>query len=387
MGQVVMWGNMIYLDNSSTTKQAKEVTEVMIRSFEEDFGNPSSLHELGRTAQNRINGVRGKIAKSIGFSDNEIFFTSGGTESDNLALFGAADARKRDGKRIITTKIEHPAVLEPCRKLEKMGFEVVYIDVDKRGIPILKQYEEALNRKTILVSVMAVNNEIGTVLPIEKMAEMAHAQDALFHTDAVQGFGKINLRGCGADFISISAHKIHGPKGVGAIAVRKGSKINAMMLGGGQERGIRSGTENINGIIGFGKAVEMAYDGAEYLRLLKRRLLEGLKAEISDIKVNGSEDETISTGSILNVSFLGTRGEVLLHTLESKGIFVSTGSACSSNKKGKSHVLSAIGCSEKEIESAIRFSISGYNTPEEIDITIEKTKAAVAGFRKLGSFR
>ena len=382
-----MWGNMIYLDNSSTTKQSKEVTEVMIRSFEKDFGNPSSLHELGRTVQNRINGVRGKIAKSIGFSDSEIFFTSGGTESDNLALFGVADARKRDGKQIITTKIEHPAVLEPCRKLEKMGFEIVYIDVDKRGIPILKQYEEALNHKTILVSVMAVNNEIGTVLPIEKMAEMAHDQGALFHTDAVQGFGKINLRGCGADFISISAHKIHGPKGVGAIAVRKGSKINAMMLGGGQERGIRSGTENINGIIGFGKAVEMAYDGAEHLRLLKRRLLEGLKAEISDIKINGSEDETISTGSILNVSFLGTRGEVLLHTLESKGIFVSTGSACSSNKKGKSHVLSAIGCSEKEIDSAIRFSVSGYNTPEEIDITIEKTKAAVAGFRKLGSFR
>ena len=217
-----MWGNMIYLDNSSTTKQSKEVTEVMIRSFEKDFGNPSSLHELGRTVQNRINDVRGEIAKSIGFSDN-------------LALFGAADARKRDGKQIITTKIEHPAVLEPCRKLEKMGFEVVYIDVDKRGIPILKQYEEALNRKTILVSVMAVNNEIGTVLPIEKMAEMAHVQGALFHTDAVQGLGKINLRGCGADFISISAHKIHGPKGVGAIAVRKGSKINAMMLGGGQE--------------------------------------------------------------------------------------------------------------------------------------------------------
>ena len=187
-----MWGNMIYLDNSSTTKQAKEVTEVMIRSFEEDFGNPSSLHELGRTVQNRINDVRGEIAKSIGFSDSEIFFTSGGTESDNLALFGVADARKRDGKQIITTKIEHPAVLEPCRKLEKMGFEVVYIDVDKRGIPILKQYEEALNRKTILVSVMAVNNEIGTVLPIEKMAEMAHDQGALFHTDAVQGLGKIN---------------------------------------------------------------------------------------------------------------------------------------------------------------------------------------------------
>ncbi|MDY2959368.1 MAG: cysteine desulfurase family protein [Hornefia sp.] len=378
---------MIYLDNSSTTKQAKEVTEEMVRAFEEDFGNPSSLHELGRTSQNKINDVRKRIAQEIGSDEYDIFFTSGGTESDNMAVFGAAEAKKREGKRIITTKIEHPAILQPCKRLEKAGFDIVYLDVDEKGLPDLKQYEEALKSDVALVSVMAVNNEIGTVLPIRDMADMAHSKGALFHTDAVQGFGKIGMKGCAADFISISGHKIHGPKGVGVLAVKKEAKFAPYILGGGQEKGMRSGTENVSGIAGLGKAVEMAYDGMEHIAQLKGKLLEGFKAEIPDIKVNGSEEDNIAVGSILNISFMGTRGEVLLHTLEAEGIYVSTGSACSSNKKGKSHVLSAIGCTDREIESAVRFSLSRYNKIEEIEETVEKTAAAVKRFRRLGSFR
>lgn len=378
---------MIYLDNSSTTKQAKEVTEEMVRAFEEDFGNPSSLHELGRISQNKINDVRKRIAQEIGNSEYDIFFTSGGTESDNMAVFGAAEAKKREGKQIITTKIEHPAILQPCKRLEKAGFDIVYLDVDEKGLPDLKQYEEALKSDVALVSVMAVNNEIGTVLPIRDMADMAHSKGALFHTDAVQGFGKIGMKGCAADFISISGHKIHGPKGVGVLAVKKEAKFAPYILGGGQEKGMRSGTENVSGIAGLGKAVEMAYDGMEHIAQLKGKLLEGFKAEIPDIKVNGSEEDNIAVGSILNISFMGTRGEVLLHTLEAEGIYVSTGSACSSNKKGKSHVLSAIGCTDREIESAVRFSLSRYNKIEEIEETVEKTAAAVKRFRRLGSFR
>ncbi len=378
---------MIYLDNSSTTKQAKEVTEEMVRAFEEDFGNPSSLHELGRISQNKINDVRKRIAQEIGNSEYDIFFTSGGTESDNMAVFGAAEAKKREGKRIITTKIEHPAILQPCKRLEKAGFDIVYLDVDEKGLPDLKQYEEAFKSDVALVSVMAVNNEIGTVLPIRDMADMAHSKGALFHTDAVQGFGKIGMKGCAADFISISGHKIHGPKGVGVLAVKKEAKFAPYILGGGQEKGMRSGTENVSGIAGLGKAVEMAYDGMEHIAQLKGKLLEGFKAEIPDIKVNGSEEDNIAVGSILNISFMGTRGEVLLHTLEAEGIYVSTGSACSSNKKGKSHVLSAIGCTDREIESAVRFSLSRYNKIEEIEETVEKTAAAVKRFRRLGSFR
>lgn len=408
--------NIVYMDNSATTIQAREVTAAVMKSLESDFANPSSLHELGRKTQNEVGKARSIIAAELGVDSKGIVFTSGGTESINTVILGVGDALKRKGRRIITTKIEHPAVLESCRHLESRGFEVIYLDVDRCGFPDLDMYRKALNGDVILVCVMAVNNEIGTVLPVREMCSDAHRSGALFHVDAVQAFGKIDLTGCGADFISVSGHKIHGPKGVGAFYAGGGAKFNPLILGGGQEKGRRSGTENVNGIIGFGKAVELTEeerkrekssksvndpgsaagsDGAEsrenrnggYVWSLRQRLITGLRNNIGDIKVNGPEKRGEVSDHILNVSFLGTRGEVILHALEADGIYVSTGSACSSNKRGQSHVLRAAGCTDREIESAIRFSLSRYNTAGEIDYTVERVAAAVARFRKLGSFR
>lgn len=406
----------MYMDNSATTIQAREVTAAIMKSLESDFANPSSLHELGRKAQNEVGKARSIIAAELGVDSKEIVFTSGGTESINTVILGVGDALKRKGRRIITTKIEHPAVLESCRRLESRGFEVIYLDVDRYGFPDLDMYRKALTGDVILVCVMAVNNEIGTVLPVREMCADAHRSGALFHVDAVQAFGKIDLTGCDADFISVSAHKIHGPKGVGAFYASGRAKFIPLILGGGQEKGRRSGTENVNGIIGFGKAVELMREdrngekssnpvndpgsaagsgGAEsrenrnggYVWSLRQRLITGLRNNIGDIKVNGPEKRGEVSDHILNVSFLGTRGEVILHALEADGIYVSTGSACSSNKRGQSHVLRAAGCTDREIESAIRFSLNRYNTAGEIDYTVERVAAAVARFRKLGSFR
>lgn len=408
--------NIVYMDNSATTIQAREVTAAVMKSLESDFANPSSLHELGRKTQNEVGKARSIIAAELGVDSKGIVFTSGGTESINTVILGAADALKRKGRRIITTKIEHPAVLESCKRLESRGFEVIYLEVDRYGFPDLDMYRKALTGDVILVCVMAVNNEIGTVLPVREMCADAHRSGALFHVDAVQAFGKIDLTGCGADFISVSGHKIHGPKGVGAFYAGGGAKFNPLILGGGQEKGRRSGTENVNGIIGFGKAAELTGEerkreessksvndsgsaagsgGAEsrenrnggYVWSLRQRLINGLRNNIGDIKVNGPKKRGEVSDYILNVSFLGTRGEVILHALEADGIYVSTGSACSSNKRGQSHVLRAAGCTDREIESAIRFSLSRYNTAGEIDYTVERVAAAVARFRKLGSFR
>lgn len=408
--------NIVYMDNSATTIQAREVTAAIMKSLESDFANPSSLHELGRKAQNEVSKARSIIAAELGVDSKGIVFTSGGTESINTVILGAADALKRKGRRIITTKIEHPAVLESCKRLESRGFEVIYLDVDRYGFPDLDMYRKALTGDVILVCVMAVNNEIGTVLPVREMCADARRSGALFHIDAVQAFGKIDLTGCDADFISVSAHKIHGPKGVGAFYASGRAKFIPLILGGGQEKGRRSGTENVNGIIGFGKAVELMREdrngekssnpvndpgsaagsgGAEsrenrnggYVWSLRQRLITGLRNNIGDIKVNGPEKRGEVSDHILNVSFLGTRGEVILHALEADGIYVSTGSACSSNKRGQSHVLRAAGCTDREIESAIRFSLNRYNTAGEIDYTVERVAAAVARFRKLGSFR
>lgn len=408
--------NIVYMDNSATTMQAKEVTAAVMKSLESDFANPSSLHELGRKTQNEVGKARSIIAAELGVDSKGIVFTSGGTESINTVILGVGDALKRKGRRIITTKIEHPAVLESCKRLESRGFEVIYLDVDRYGFPDLDIYRKALTGDVILVCVMAVNNEIGTVLPVREMCADARRSGALFHIDAVQAFGKIDLTGCGADFISVSSHKIHGPKGVGAFYASGRAKFNPLILGGGQEKGRRSGTENVNGIIGFGKAAELTGEerkreessksvndsgsaagsgGAEsrenrngdYVWRLRQRLINGLRNNIGDIKVNGPEKRGEVSDYILNVSFLGTRGEVILHALEADGIYVSTGSACSSNKRGQSHVLRAAGCTDREIESAIRFSLSRYNTAGEIDYTVERVAAAVTRFRKLGSFR
>lgn len=389
---------LVYLDNSATTKPYQEAVDVMAKVLTEDYGNPSSLHTLGIAAEKYVKSARKSFATSIGASEEEVFFTSCGTEADNMAIMGAAAARKHQGKKIITTAVEHPAVLEPCRKLEQMGYKVEYIGVDSKCRLDMKQLEAAIDEDTILISVMGVNNETGSIMPIKEIIELKdrynkeHNAGVLMHTDAVQAFGKIsvNVKGefKGVDMISVSGHKIHGPKGIGGIYVKKGLNLPAFIIGGGQENHMRSGTENTAGIAGFGKAMDIAFADFEgrvdKMAKAKARLLEAIKADVKDIIINSPEE---SAPSVLNISFMGTRGEVLLHTLEQDNIYVSTGSACSSNKKGQSHVLGAMGLKHKEIEGAIRFSFSEFNTEEEMDYVADKVKQAVTRFRKLGSFR
>ena len=393
---------LVYLDNSATTRQYDEVTDVMSRAMRENFGNPSSLHSLGLKAEKEVKNARKILAQSLGAGEEEVFFTSCGTESDNTVLMGAAQAKKRRGKKIIVSAVEHPAILEPAKKLESMGFEVAYIGVDKQCRLNLESLKNAVTDDTILISVMGVNNETGTIMPIEEIARFkeeynrTHGTDIWLHTDAVQAFGKIlvNLKKeyKGVDFLSASAHKIHGPKGMGLLYMKKGLNLVPFLLGGGQERHMRSGTENTPGIVGFGKAAELAMrdfdERIQRMSTARQRLLEQICAEIKDIRINSPEGEE-ACPSVLNLSFLGTRGEVLLHTLEQDGIFVSTGSACFSNHSSAkgSHVLNAMGLTPKEIEGAIRFSFSEFNTEEEMDFTADKVKAAVARFRRLGSFR
>lgn len=393
---------LVYLDNSATTRQYDEVTELMSRAMRENFGNPSSLHSLGLKAEKEVKNARKILAQSLGADQEEVFFTSCGTESDNTVLMGAAQAKKRRGKKIILSAVEHPAILEPAKKLESMGFEIAYIGVDKQCRLNLESLKNAVTDDTILISVMGVNNETGTIMPIEEIARFkeeynrTHGTDIWLHTDAVQAFGKIlvNLKKeyKGVDFLSASAHKIHGPKGMGLLYMKKGLNLVPFLLGGGQERHMRSGTENTPGIVGFGKAAELAMrdfdERIQRMSTARQRLLEQICAEIKDIRINSPEGEE-ACPSVLNLSFLGTRGEVLLHTLEQDGIFVSTGSACFSNHSSAkgSHVLNAMGLTPKEIEGAIRFSFSEFNTEEEMDFTADKVKAAVARFRRLGSFR
>ena len=415
----------VYLDNSATTKQYESVTEKMIESMRGDYGNPSSLHNMGLSAEKLVKEARNHVAKAVGFSREEVYFTSGGTESANLALFGVADAMKRRGNKIITTRVEHAAVLESCKKLESNGFEVVYASVDEKCRLNLDELFSHIDDKTILISVMNVNNEVGTIMPLGEIArakggsevasrdkesrakggsevtsrgdESRAKGDWILHTDAVQALGKTPFCGGDADIVTASAHKIHGPKGCGAVAVRKGVKVSPMIFGGGQEKNMRSGTENVAGISGFGEAVRVMSenfgDRVAYIAKLRNYLLSGIKAEIQDIKLNSVEEASLNgeagfcSPAILNISFLGTRGEVILHGLESEKIYVSTGAACSSNKKGKNSTLASMGLSDKEIEGSLRFSFCEFNTIEEMDFVLLKLKEQVNKFRKLGSYR
>ena len=374
-----------YLDNSATTRQFDEVTDLMTRMMKEDYGNPSSLHHMGLVAEKAVKEARKNIADAAGVRPENVYFTSGGTESDNTAIIGAAHSRKRQGKRIITTKIEHPAVLESFKRLEEEGFEAVYVDVSSDGIVDMDMMRESITDDTILIACMHVNNETGAVQPVEEIAAMKGR--ALMHVDAVQSFGKIALPHKGVDTIAVSGHKIHGPKGTGALIVSDGVNIKPFIVGGGQERNFRSGTENTPGIAGLGLAAKMVTEDLEgrykMLDALRSRLFDGLK-QIDDILVNSNED---SCPAVLNISFLGTRGEVILHTLETSGVYVSTGSACSSHHGGGSHVLKAMGLTDKQIDGAIRFSLSAENTPEEMDYAAEMTAKAVSSFRRLGSLR
>lgn len=385
----------VYLDNSSTTKQSHEVTEIMSRTAEDTFGNPSSLHRLGVEAEKVLKTARKETASVIGADPNEIYFTSGGTESDNTAVFGAAGAMKREGNRIITQVTEHPAVLECMSELERRGMEVVRIPVKSDGIIDMNAFENALNDDTILVSVMHVNNETGAVQPVKEIGELTKKQGkALFHCDAVQSFGKlpVDVRTVKFDMLSVSGHKIHGPRGTGFLYVRHGVNVRPFVRGGGQEHGFRSGTENLPGIAGFAHAAWSAERSREknlsHVRELSERLIEGIRAEVPDVQINGPEQNG-DPGTdkwlpyIVNISLKDTRGEVMLHMLEQKDIFVSTGSACSSHKKGFSHVLESMGVNGNMAEGALRFSLSCDNTEEEIDYTIKAVAEAAEEHRKM----
>lgn len=384
----------VYLDNSATTKPYKEVISETVKYMEDHYGNPSSLHRMGIAAEKAMKEARKSVAASLGAKDEEVYFTSGGTEADNTAIFGAVQARKRRGNKIITSQIEHPAVLESCRKLEESGFRVEYIPVDKNGLIDMQALEYALDNQTILITIMQVNNEVGSIQPIaeigglKKKAGDKLGTEVLLHTDAVQSYGKLPVQIGGIDLLSVSGHKIHGPKGVGALYVRKGLNVQPYIFGGGQERGMRSGTENVPAVAGFGVAADLSRRNLakriESMANVKTYLAEGIRAEIPDVRFNSTAE---GSPSILNVSFLGTRGEVVLHTLEQSDIYVSTGSACSSRKKGQSHVLKAMGLTDAEIEGAIRFSFCEFNTTEEMDHVLVQLKNAVQKFRKLGSFR
>lgn len=394
---------MIYLDNSATTKQYDEVTELIYQISKENFGNPSSLHNLGFNASTMLKEARRDCEEMFG-GNGRVIFTSGGTESDNMALYSTARKMRRRGNRVITTKVEHPAILETCKRLKEDGFEIVYLGVDENGYVDPESLKSALNENTVLVSMMTVNNEVGTIEPVlesykaVQAFKKANGTNIVFHTDAVQAYGKISFKDAAFDLISVSGHKFHGPKGVGMLYMRDDLKLPAFITGGGQEAGYRSSTENTVGIAGMALASKMAYENFDgkmkKIAEVNDYLRNGLFEELKDIELNGPKelgwtlnDASKRCPSVLNISFHGTRGEVLLHTLEQDEIFISTGSACASNHTGDSHVLQAMSLDHKEIEGAIRFSFSEFNTIEEMDFVIDKVKAAVNRFRKLGTFR
>ncbi|NLO88986.1 MAG: cysteine desulfurase [Clostridia bacterium] len=381
----------IYLDNSATTKVIPEAVEAMLEACQIKYGNPSSLHGKGIEAEKIIRETRERIAGFLNCSSKEIFFTSGGTEANNWAVFKAAEKLKRFGKHIITTSIEHSSVLEPIKELEGRGFEVTYLSPSKEGIISLEELKRELRPDTILVSIMHANNETGALQPVFEAAEIIKniSHRAFFHVDAVQSFGKVNIdlkKERGIDFLSISAHKIHGPKGIGALFIREGLNISPFLLGGEQEGKMRAGTENLPGIAGFGAALKGLENNVEAhwekIKELKERFVRGIKDGIRDVIINGPLDNR-ALPHIVNVSFPGVKGEVLVHFLEQWGIYISTGSACHSRGGSVSHVLKAMGLKREALEGAVRVSFSALNSQEEVDFAVEKFREAVEELRSL----
>lgn len=374
----------VYFDNGATTVAFPEVKDQMVKVLEEEYGNPSSMHKKGLEAEHYIKDAREIIAKSLKVEPKEITFTSGGTESNNLTIIGTALANQRKGKHIITSTIEHASVYNPFYYLEELGFEVTFVPVDEKGILRLDRLKEVIREDTTLVSVMAVNNEIGSVMPMEEIGKIIKEanKDTLYHVDAVQAYGKMRLypRRWNVDLLSISGHKIHGPKGSGALYVRNGVKIKPILYGGNQELGLRSGTENVPAIAGLGVAARMIYENHEervaHLQQIKGYFLKKVM-ELPDV-TNHSGDAP----HIASISFLNVRSEVLLHALEDKGIYVSAGSACSSNKPAVSGTLKGIGLKKEEYESTLRFTFSCYNTMEDVDYVIEELNKLLPMLRR-----
>ncbi len=379
----------VYLDYSATTPVKEEVLKEMIPYFTEKFGNPSSLYDIGLESKEAVDHARQQVAALINAEPSEIYFTAGGTEADNWAVFGTAEKYKSKGNHIITTKVEHHAMLHSCAYLEKEGYDVTYLDINKDGRIDLKQLEDAITDKTILISIMLVNNEIGTIEPVKEAAAIAKKHKILFHTDAVQALGNvpIDVKDMGIDMMSMSSHKIYGPKGIGALFIRKGVRIDNYMHGGAQENNRRAGTENLAGIVGFGKAAELAkanFDAhVNHSTQMRDYLKDRILNEIPDTFVNGTMDGR-HPGN-LNVTFEYIEGESILLLLNQYGICVSTGSACSSKSLEPSHVLAALGVPDEMIHGTVRFTVGDMTTKEDIDYVVDHLKTVVARLREISS--
>lgn len=377
-----------YLDNSATTRCSERAKNLMVQVLTEDYGNPSSLHNKGKEAEDYIRGAREKIARTLKIEEKELVFTSGGTESNNMALIGGALANKRLGMHIITTAVEHASINAPLSYLEELGYTITYLSVDKDGLISLDELRDAVREDTVLVSVMMVNNEIGAVEPIGEAAKIVKEKnpDTLFHVDAIQAYGKFRIypKKWGIDLLSVSGHKIHAPKGTGFLYIRDKVKVKPLIYGGGQQKGMRSGTENVPGVAALGEAAAEIYEDfdakIDRMYALKARFIEGV-TQIEGVTVNGRTGRD-SAPQIVSVSIKDVRSEVMLHSLEEYGIYVSAGSACSSNKPAPSRTLAGIGLSKSQLESTVRISFCVNTTEEEVDYAVEKMKEIIPFRRK-----
>ena len=377
----------IYFDHAATTPTKPEVLEAMIPYFTQNFGNPSSVYQIAQINRKAVDDARESIANAIGAKPNEIFFTSGGTESDNWAIKGVASRVNRKGNHIITTKIEHHAVLHTCEYLEKHGYEVTYLDVDENGLVTPEQVEAAIKDTTILISIMYANNEIGVIMPIKEIGAIAKAHDVVFHTDAVQAVGqeKIDVKDLGVDLLSLSGHKLYGPKGIGVLYIRRGVKMCSLLHGGAQERGRRGGTENVPGIVGLAKAMELAYQDLDAknarIREIRDYIIDGVLTQIPYAKLNGHKTKRLPNN--VNISFEFVEGESLLLLLDMNGISASSGSACTSGSLDPSHVMLGIGLPHEKAHGSIRITLGDSNTMEDADKLLEVLPAIVQRMRDM----
>lgn len=377
----------IYLDNNATTQTDEEVLKAMLPYFVENYGNPSSIYKIGRENRKAVEEARKKVATALNCEPDEIYFTSGGSEADNTAIRGIAYQYQKKGNHIITSKIEHPAVLETCKQLEKEGFEVTYVGVKENGILDLEELKSAIKATTILISVMFANNEIGTIQPIQEIGEIAQKHHIFFHTDAVQAVGSVSIdvKALHIDALSLSAHKFYGPKGIGALYMKKGIQFGKLINGGHQEKNKRAGTENVPGIVGLGKAIELAYENLEEhnktIQALRDYYVAQVEEKIPYIHINGDRKKRLPGNN--NISFRFIEGEGLLLNLDLKGICASSGSACTSGSLDPSHVLLAIGLPHEIAHGSLRISIGKYNTKEEIDYVVENLVEIVGRLREM----
>jgi len=389
---------LIYLDNAASTAVHPEVVKEMLPYFDVQYGNPSSIHQFGRKAKNAIQKARKQVSALIGAEPDEILFTSGGTESNNTILYGVPKLHemthvnfKLENNHIITSSIEHEAVLKPCKKLEEMGLKITYIPVDEHGIVDYNDVANSITENTVLVSIMFANNEVGTIQPIKEISEICKKYQIPLHTDAVQAVGKvpINVKELGVDALSVSSHKINGPKGIGALFIKKGLRVSPQILGGGQENGMRSGTENVASIVGFGKACEIAKErlneNISHFQTLHSTMLSRVIKEISHVKLNGHSEKRIFNN--IHLTFMGVNGEDLIIKLDEHGIAASTGSACSMHTQKASHVLKAMGFNHEQITGSLRMSFGYLNTLDEVEQTIDVLKKVVSELRSVSPYK